>query len=88
VKTGIHTSPNQRETNQPVTRALHARPGPTNSLADSLQTISLDDEQPQRMPEEATYFVAEDGEFCEDSELDDWLAAKAEVDSKLESSNA
>ena len=31
MKTGIHASPKQRETNQAVTRTLHARPGPTNS---------------------------------------------------------
>lgn len=33
MKTGIHTSPKQREMNQAVTRILHARPGPTYSQA-------------------------------------------------------
>ena len=51
-------------------------------------TVSLDDEQRHRMIEEAAYFIAERRGFCQGSELDDWLAAEAEVDSGLGRSHA
>ena len=86
MKAGTHISPNKRESREPAARTLHARPGPTNSQAASSQTISLDDEQRHHMIEVAAYFIAERRGFCQSSELDDWLAAEAELESGSERS--
>jgi len=85
--TGNRTSQRQRETNQSEARAmpLTAQPGPSDGQAAGPPTINFDEEQRHRMIEEAAYFFAEHRGFCEGFELDDWLAAEAEVNQKLES---
>ena len=88
MKAGTHISPNKRESNQPVARTMHAQPSPTNYQAIGPQTVSLDDEQRHRMIEVAAYFIAERHGFCQGTELADWLAAEAEVDSGLGRSHA
>ncbi|MEK6210464.1 MAG: DUF2934 domain-containing protein [Pseudomonadota bacterium] len=85
--TGTRTSRKQRETNYSVARAmpLTAQPGPSDSQASSPPTFNFDKERHHRMIEEAAYYIAEHRGFCEGFELDDWLAAEAEVNQKLES---
>ena len=87
MKAGTHNSPNKRESNQPVARTMHAQRSPTNSQAVGPQTVSLDDEQRHRMIEVAAYIIAERHGFCQGTELDDWLAAEAEVESRSGRSN-
>ena len=87
MRTGTRTSRNQRESNQSEARAmpLTAQPGPRDGQAASPPTINFDEERHHRMIEEAAYFIAELRGFCEGFELDDWLAAEAEVNQKIES---
>ena len=85
--TGNRTSRNRHETNQSEapTMPLTAQPAPRHGQAASSPTINLDEETHHRMIEEAAYFIAEHRRFAEGFELDDWLAAEAEVDQKLAS---
>lgn len=84
--TGNRTSRNRHETNQSEARAmpLTAQPTPRDGQAASSPIINFDEETHHRMIEEAAYFIAEHRGFCEGFELDDWLAAEAEVNQKLE----
>lgn len=85
--TGTRTSRKQRETNQSEARAMPrtALPDPSDGQAAGPPPISFDEERRHRMIEEAAYFIAEHRGFCEGFELDDWLAAEAEVNQKIES---
>jgi hypothetical protein len=85
--TGTRKSQRQHETNQSEARTmpLTAQPGPSDGQAASPPTINFDEERHHLTIEEAAYFIAEHRGFCEGFELDDWLAAEAEVNQKLES---
>jgi hypothetical protein len=85
--TGTRTSRKQRESNQAEARAMPrtAQPDPSDGRAAGPPTITHDEGTHHRMIEEAAYFIAEHRGFCEGFELDDWLAAEAEVKQMLES---
>jgi len=58
-----------------------AKPSPSTS------TAAIMAEQRNQMITEAAYVIAEQRGFTEDSALDDWLQAEAEVDSRIAKDN-
>jgi hypothetical protein len=82
--TGNRTYRNRQETNQSEARATPrtTQPIPRDGQTVGVPTINFDEEQRHRMIEEAAYFIAEHRGFRQGFQLDDWLAAEAEINQK------
>lgn len=66
------------------------KPGTADSDATPLAAAPAGDppqEAKRRMIEVAAYFLAERRGFCPGCELDDWIAAEAEVEAQLRASS-
>lgn len=60
-------------------RAVREQPGPAESVQTAPSTSSVADAARQQMISEAAYYRAQRRGFAPGREIDDWLAAEAEI---------
>lgn len=83
--TSTNTSQREDKSAKPVIAPSGSQVrGAGNNAADTA-TAQVTDEQRRQMIAVVAYYHAERRGFCEGGELDDWLAAEAEINQKLDS---
>jgi len=76
-------SATRKRTTKKVANRLTAKPVPKTSRAKAEPSDSIRGEQRFRMIAEAAYYRAEKRRFIGGSDVEDWIAAEAEIDARL-----
>ena len=81
--TSTHTSQKQDKSSKLEIASSGSRTPSTENSTVNPATPQVNDEQRRQMIEVIAYYRAERRGYCEGGELDDWLAAEAEVGRQL-----
>lgn len=83
--TSTNTSQREGKSTKPAIAPSGSQVRGTGNSAANPATPQVTDEQRRQMIAVVAYYRAERRGFCEGGELDDWLAAEAEINQKLDS---